>query len=105
MHLHVRVFDYDRLTGSDQLGEYDVDLCQCFGLDWQNYISQKFSDTVELVDYRGKVKTKLVKRKLSDLVDLATNDKTTSECNLKSTVLDRAIYGKLSFELRFQPDL
>lgn len=104
LHLHVRVFDRDRLTGSDQLGEYDVDLCQCFGMDWQKYVFKNFSDTVELVDYQGKVKKKLVKRKLSDLVDVTTSDRTKSECDLKSTLLDKTIYGKLSFSLRFRPD-
>lgn len=100
MHLHVRVFDHDRFSGNDQLGEYDVDLCQCFGEEWT---PQTRSDTVELVDYRGKVKKKFVKRRISDLVDHIIADKTNSDCDLKQALLDETIYGHLTFKLRFQP--
>jgi hypothetical protein len=104
MHLHIRVLDYDRITNSDILGEYDIDLCQAFGEDWNKYTVEPKSDPVELVDYKGKVKTKYVKRKVADLVDIATNDKTNSQCDLKRTLLDKTIYGRLTFKLRFQPD-
>ena len=102
MHLHVRVFDHDRLSSSEQLGECDIDLCRCFGEDWNRWNVKKFSDTVELTDHHGKVKKKFVKRKLSDLVD-ATIDDANSQCDLKQTLLKKTIYGRLAFELRFQP--
>jgi Ca2+-dependent lipid-binding protein len=103
MRLHFRVFDHDRLSGSDQLGECDVDLRQSFGEDWNRWIVQKLSNTVELTDYQGKVKKKFVKRKISDLVDATIDDTTNSQCDLKQVLLKKTIYGRLTFELRFQP--
>ena len=100
MHLHLRVFDHDRFSSNDQLGEYDVHLCQCFGEEWTH---QTYSNTVELVDYRGKVKSKFVKRRISDLVDHLIANKSSSLCDLKQALLNETIYGRLTFTLRFQP--
>ena len=103
LHLHFRICDHDRITSSDMLGEYDLDLCQAFGMDWSQYGAEGIAETIELVDYSGRVKTKYVKRKVTDLVDVATNER-TSQCDLKRTLLERTIYGRLSFSLRFQAD-
>lgn len=64
--MHFRICEYDRITSSDVLGEYDLDLCQAFGLSWSQNGAEGISETIELADYNGRVKPKYVKRKVTD---------------------------------------